>query len=96
MQTHKHSASVTSTEMYWELSQGPGRATQGSHVSKNPQNGAKQRVEPGPDTVCRPDWTPRYLPKLLPQCKNIQMEKYVLRVQWPGNTLTCTTQTGTH
>lgn len=43
------SAHVTDTEMHWELSQGPGRVTQGSHVSKNTQKGAKQRVEHGPD-----------------------------------------------
>lgn len=60
MQTGKHMdtqtfAHVTATEMFWELSQGPGRATQGSHVSKNTQKGAKQRVEHGPDTSARSD-----------------------------------------
>lgn len=35
--------------MNWELSQGPGGATQGSSVSKNTQKGAKQRVAHGSD-----------------------------------------------
>lgn len=46
-QTHTHTfAHMTEAEMYWELSQGPGRATQGNYVSKNTQKVAKQRVEP--------------------------------------------------
>lgn len=42
-------AHVTETEMYWELSQGSGRATKGSHVSMSTHKGAEQRVEHGPD-----------------------------------------------
>lgn len=38
-QTFAHMAKM---EMHWESSQGPGRATQGRHVSKNTQKGAKQ------------------------------------------------------
>lgn len=45
-QTFTH---FTETEMHWELSRGSGRATQGSHVSKNTQKGAKRRAEHGPD-----------------------------------------------
>lgn len=68
MQTHKHLQTSLGQKCTESCLKGLAGQHKATNVSKNTKEGAKRRIEHGPDTVRQPDLTARDLLTLLPQC----------------------------